>query len=90
LVARAGGQDGNVAGLQREYSTFLAIEADPPLAARDAEDLMDPGMIVDVVVDAVAPQTRLRPNALSEAAGASELMFAIVVLCLVLGYIQGS
>jgi hypothetical protein len=54
-MARAGGQDGDVAGLQREYSTFLAAEADPTLAARDAEDIMDPGVIVHVVVDAVAP-----------------------------------
>src|ERR1700733_2791893 len=54
-MARAGGGDGDVAGLQREYSTFLAAEADPPLAACDAEDLMDPGVIVHVVVDAVAP-----------------------------------
>src|ERR1700742_3609592 len=54
-MARAGGQDGDVAGLQREYSTFPAAEADPTLAARDAEDLMDPGVIVHVVVDAVAP-----------------------------------
>jgi hypothetical protein len=55
LVAGAGGQDGDVAGLQREYSTFLAAEADPALAACDAENFMDPGMIVHVVVDAVAP-----------------------------------
>ena len=54
-MAGAGGQDGDVAGLQREYSTLLAAEADPPLAARDAENLMDPGVIVHVVVDAVAP-----------------------------------
>ena len=54
-MARAGGQDGDVTGLQSEYSTFLAAEADPPLAARDAENLMDPGVVVHVVVDAVAP-----------------------------------
>src|SRR3981081_1434326 len=54
-MARAGGQDSDVAGLEREDSTLFATEADAPLAAPDAEHLMDPGVIVAVVVDAVAP-----------------------------------
>jgi len=39
----------------RDDPPILAAEADAPFAARDAERLMDPGVIVHVVVDAVAP-----------------------------------
>ena len=55
-MACAGRQDGDIARLQREDPPGLAAEADPPLAPRDAEHLMDSGVIVHVVVDAVAPR----------------------------------
>ena len=55
LVARAGRQDGDVAGLQREDPTLLAAEADAALPRAMTEHLMDSGVIVHVVVDAVAP-----------------------------------
>jgi hypothetical protein len=55
LVARAGRQDDDIAALQREYPALPAAEADASLAARDAEHLMDPRVIVHIVVDAVAP-----------------------------------
>jgi hypothetical protein len=35
-MARHGGQDSDVAGLEREDSTIPATEADAPVAARDA------------------------------------------------------
>src|SRR5258708_17102820 len=54
-MARAGGENGDVASLQREDPALVAAEPNTALAARDAEHLMNPGVIVHVVVDAVAP-----------------------------------
>src|SRR5258708_2077243 len=54
-MARPGGQDGDVAGLESEDSTLFATEANAPLSTCDAEHLVDPGVIVPVVVDAIAP-----------------------------------
>lgn len=42
LMASASGQDDDISGPQRECPSFVASEADAPLAARDAEHLMDP------------------------------------------------
>ena len=42
-------------GFNVNIRPYLAAEVHPPLAARDAENLMDPGVIVHVVVDAAAP-----------------------------------
>src|ERR1700750_1468396 len=55
LVTRPGGQDGDVACLQREDPSLPPSEPDATFAARDSKHLMDPGMIVNVIVDAVAP-----------------------------------
>src|SRR5437868_6018313 len=54
-MARAGRQDDHIARLQREDPPLLAAEASSSLATRDAEHFMDPGVIVHIVVDAVAP-----------------------------------
>src|SRR5437868_13182708 len=54
-MASAGRQDDHIAGVQGEYPPFLATESNASLATRDAEHLMDPGVIVHVVVNAVAP-----------------------------------
>src|SRR5882757_4596938 len=54
-MARAGRHDGHVASLQREDPALFAAEPNAALAARDAEHLMDPRVIVHVIVDAVAP-----------------------------------
>src|SRR5258708_6315381 len=54
-MARPRGQDGDVAGLESEDSTLFATEANAPLSTCDAEHLVDPGVIVPVVVDAIAP-----------------------------------
>src|SRR4029453_17427571 len=55
LMAGPGRQDHDVTGLEREDPALVAAEARATLAARDAEHLMNPGMVMDVVVDAVAP-----------------------------------
>ena len=55
LVARAGRQHCDVAGPQCKDPSCPAAEADTPLAARDAEHLMDSGVIVYVVIDTIAP-----------------------------------
>src|SRR5437762_11888472 len=54
-MSGAGGQDGDVASFQREDPALVAAEPNAPLAARDAQDLMNPGVIVHVVVDALTP-----------------------------------
>jgi len=55
LVAGAGGQDGDIARLQREYATLGAAEADASSSARDARYFMDSGAVVYVTVDAITP-----------------------------------
>ena len=54
-MAGAGGQDGDIARLQREYATLGAAEADAPFSARDAKYFMDSGVVVYVIVDAITP-----------------------------------
>src|SRR5437762_3387864 len=54
-MAGTGRQDGDVASVQREDPPLFAAEPNASLAARDAEHLMDSGVIVHIVVDAVAP-----------------------------------
>src|SRR4051794_39348486 len=54
-MARTGRQDGHVARLQREYPPLVAAEPYAALAARDAEYLVSAGVVVHVVVDAIAP-----------------------------------
>jgi hypothetical protein len=54
-MSRAGRKNGDVPGLQSEDTTLAAAEADTSFASGDAEHLMDPGVIMHVVVDAVAP-----------------------------------
>src|SRR3954452_10139890 len=54
-MARAGGENRDIASLQREDPPLVAAEPNAALAARDAEHLMDPGVIMYVVVDAVPP-----------------------------------
>lgn len=58
LVTRLGGQDGDVACLQREDPSLPPSEPEGTFAARNSKQLMDPGMIVNVIVDAVAPSVR--------------------------------
>jgi hypothetical protein len=54
-MARAGRQDGHVASLQREDPPLFAAKSYAALAARDAEHLMDLGVVMHIIVDAVAP-----------------------------------
>src|SRR5260370_901474 len=51
----AGGQDG--AGPRRDFKLLAAVttEADPRVAAGDAERFMDRRVVVQIIVDAVAP-----------------------------------
>ena len=55
LMAGTGWQDSDVASLEREDPALVAAEADAAFAARDAEHLVDSGMVVHVIVDAIAP-----------------------------------
>lgn len=51
----AGGKNRDVPSLQGEDLPFVAAEPNAALAARDAEYLMDPGVIMHVIVDAIPP-----------------------------------
>ena len=51
----AGGQDRDVAGRDLEFLAAVAAEANPGVAARDAERFVHRRVIVQIIVDAVAP-----------------------------------
>jgi hypothetical protein len=48
-------KNGDVASFQREDPSLVAAEPNAALTARNAEDIMNPGVKVHVVIDAVAP-----------------------------------
>lgn len=54
-MAGAGGEDGDVAGRDLEFPAGVAAEPDPGMAARDAERFVNRGVVVQIIVDAVAP-----------------------------------
>src|SRR5205085_3157498 len=56
LMARAGGKHGDVSGFELEYLSFVAAEAHPGLAARNAKRLVRGRVIVHIIVNAVAPR----------------------------------
>ena len=51
----AGGQDGDVAGGDFQRLAFVAAELHARMAAGDAERLVHGGMVVQIIIDAVAP-----------------------------------
>ena len=51
----AGGQDRNVARRDLDLLAAVTAEADPRMAARDAERFVNRGVVVQIIVDAVAP-----------------------------------
>src|SRR5690242_5303525 len=51
----AGGQDGDIAGLDRQDASFQSAELNLALAASDAKYLVNARVIVDIVVNTVAP-----------------------------------
>src|SRR4051794_35501041 len=55
LVAGARWKDCDIARDQGEGATSRAAELHPSLAARDTKHLVNLGMIMDVIIDAVAP-----------------------------------
>src|SRR6516164_3108167 len=52
----SGGKHGDISGRQLEYLSLVAAEAHPGLAARNSKHLVGAGMIMDIIVDAVAPR----------------------------------
>jgi len=50
-----GRQDGDIARCDLDFLAVVAAETDPRVAARDAERFMNRGVVVQIVVDAVAP-----------------------------------
>src|SRR5262245_65739072 len=55
LVAGAGGQDRDIAGLELDLAALAPAELHARTAPGDPQHLMGPGVIMHVVVDAVAP-----------------------------------
>src|SRR5262249_18109345 len=55
LVAGPGRQDHYIAGLEVEFPSAFAAEANPGMAARNTEHFVSPRVIMRVIVNAVAP-----------------------------------
>jgi hypothetical protein len=55
LVSRPCRKDRNIAGFEFQHTAHRSAETDRSMAARDSEHLVNPGVVVDVIVDAVAP-----------------------------------
>jgi hypothetical protein len=55
LVPRSRGQDRDVARLEFECPTSGSPEADGDVAASDTQHLMNLGVVVDEIIDAVSP-----------------------------------
>ncbi len=51
----AGGQDRDIAGCNFDLLAVVAAEPHPRMAAGDAERLMHRGVVVQIIIDAVAP-----------------------------------
>src|SRR5215471_12609210 len=56
LVARPGGQDHNIAGLEAKLFSAFTAEANPGMTAREAEYFVRSRVVVCVIVNAVAPR----------------------------------
>jgi len=54
-VTGAGRQYGDVARLERENPSLAAAETHPALPEGDPEHLVDPGVVVDIIVNPVPP-----------------------------------
>src|SRR6202023_1833735 len=54
-MAGTRGENGDIAGRDLDLLARIAAEPDPRMAARDAENFMDRGVVVQIIVDAVAP-----------------------------------
>ena len=55
LVSCPRREDRNITRFQDERTPFGAAEPDAPAAARDAEHFMDAGVVMSIIVDAIAP-----------------------------------
>src|SRR6266852_2532760 len=55
LMSGAGREDGDIAGRDLDLLATVAAEPHPRMAARNAECLVNGGMVMQIIVDAVAP-----------------------------------